>query len=356
MAMKRCPVCGERFSDTYKSCPFCEEEEYWEEEQEPRRPILREGTRSASRRSPYSIITPVLVVLILLMAFLLVYLLYGDKLFHKDTDKPPEDGKPGITQPQPTPGTTPAEDPGEKDPVGSDPAGTPEGTENNGEPTMPEGSSGSAGTSTPSGSGGGSGSNSGGGTSSGGMTYASAAALPKGLTLNLTDFTESVSKGTVKLRVSGGTGSYTWISENPSIATVASDGTVTLVAKGTTNVVVTDGTKRAICIVRVTGGSAPSGGGSSSGGSSGGDTTTTTTPSSGGSLRTGKAVVVNGGNGVRVRSGPGTNYDILATVPNGGSVRIVRSTGTDDWYEITFSNVGGVTTTGYMKGEFLANS
>ena len=67
-------------------------------------------------------------------------------------------------------------------------------------------------------------------------------------------------------------------------------------------------------------------------------------------------MVVNGGNGVRVRSGPGTSYDILATVPNGGSVRIVRSTGTDDWYEITFSNVGGVTTTGYMKGEFLANS
>ena len=43
-------------------------------------------------------------------------------------------------------------------------------------------------------------------------------------------------------------------------------------------------------------------------------------------------------------------------MPNGGSVQIVRSAGVDDWYEITFSNVGGVTTTGYMKGEFLANS
>ena len=73
-------------------------------------------------------------------------------------------------------------------------------------------------------------------------------------------------------------------------------------------------------------------------------------------LKTGKAVVVNGGNGVRVRSGPGTSYDILATVPNGGSVQVVRATGTDDWYEITFTAVGGVTTTGYMKGEFLANS
>lgn len=27
MAMKRCPVCGEKYSDTYKNCPFCEEEE-----------------------------------------------------------------------------------------------------------------------------------------------------------------------------------------------------------------------------------------------------------------------------------------------------------------------------------------
>ena len=197
------------------------------------------------------------------------------------------------------------------------------------------------------------------GGSSGGMSYASAAALPGGLTLNSTDFTRNVSEGAYKLRVSGGTGTYTWISENPSIATVGSDGTITPVAAGITNVVVTDGSKRAICIVRVTGGSAPSGGGTTSGGTTSGGTTSGGTTSggttSGGTLKAGKAVVVNGGNGVRVRSGPGTSYDILATVPNGGSVQVVRATGTDDWYEITFTAVGGVTTTGYMKGEFLAN-
>ena len=27
MAMKRCPDCGEKYSDSYKYCPFCEEEE-----------------------------------------------------------------------------------------------------------------------------------------------------------------------------------------------------------------------------------------------------------------------------------------------------------------------------------------
>ena len=72
-------------------------------------------------------------------------------------------------------------------------------------------------------------------------------------------------------------------------------------------------------------------------------------------MKAGKAVVVNGGNGVRVRSGPGTDHDILATVPNGGSVQIVASAG-NDWYEITFVASGGVTTSGYMKGEFLANA
>lgn len=350
MAMKRCPVCGERYSDTYKECPFCEEEEYWEEEQETtRRPLLREGTRNSGGRSAYSIVTPILTVLIVLMALLLVYLLYGDKFFGKD--KTPEDNKPGVTDTQKpgvsgtTPGNTPAQDPaGTEDPEGGEPSGTdtpdvPEGG------SMPEGSDGSGDA----------------GTSSGGMSYASAAALPGGLTLNLTDFTRNVSEGAYKLRVSGGTGSYTWISENPAVATVGSDGTVTPVASGTTNILVTDGAKRAICIVRVSGGGAaapaPSGGTTTTATPPSTTTTTTTpAPSGGGSLKAGKAVVVNGGNGVRVRSGPGTSHDILATVPNGGSVQVVRSAGVDDWYEITFTNVGGVTTTGYMKGEFLANS
>ena len=73
-----------------------------------------------------------------------------------------------------------------------------------------------------------------------------------------------------------------------------------------------------------------------------------------GSLQPGSAVVINGGNGVRVRPDPSTDHDPLATVPNGASVRIIGSAG-DGWYQITFSGVGGVGTTGYMKGEFLKN-
>ena len=66
-------------------------------------------------------------------------------------------------------------------------------------------------------------------------------------------------------------------------------------------------------------------------------------------------MVVNGGNGVRVRSGPSTDHEILATVPNGADIQIVESAG-NGWYKITFSGVGGKATTGYMKGDFLKNS
>ncbi|MBP3927108.1 MAG: SH3 domain-containing protein [Clostridium sp.] len=124
------------------------------------------------------------------------------------------------------------------------------------------------------------------------------------------------------------------------------NGKVTAVSGGVTNVLVTDGSKKAVCIVRV----------SASG-------TLTTTPDSSPSdstsgstsgLKAGAAVVINGGNGVRVRSGPGTSYEILASVPNGADIQVVKSAG-DGWYEITFDNVGGVKTTGYMKGDFLKN-
>ena len=126
------------------------------------------------------------------------------------------------------------------------------------------------------------------------------------------------------------------------VASVDQNGKVVAVSNGTVNVLVTDGSKKAVCIVRV---------------NAAGGTTATTPATSGesGTLKAGSAVVVNGGNGVRVRSGPGTDYDILATVPNGADIQIVESAG-NGWYKITFSGVGGTKTTGYMKGDFLKNN
>ena len=318
MAMKRCPVCGEKFSDTYKNCPFCEEEAALREGDK-----LRRGGKRAAHGRQYSLITPTLIVLILIMAGLLVYLLYGDKIAGKL--KGGEQSQTPVTE-----DVTPVK-PGQE--------GTGEGEgagEENPDGTMPEGTEGQPGTATM--------------PAATQSDYEKAASLPDGLTLSTTDFTLKSVGETHTIQVSGGSGSYTWISEDAGIASVDGSGKVTAVSRGTVNVLVTDGSKKAVCIVRcnVTGSAAA---------------TTTTTPSGNsgttmtsgsGSLKAGSAVVVNGGNGVRVRSGPSTEHEALATVPNGASVQIVESAG-NGWYKITFSGVGGVNTTGYMKGEFLEN-
>ena len=302
MAMKRCPVCGEKYSDTYRDCPFCEEEEALREGAK-----LRRGRRAAPRSRQFSLITPTLIVLIFMMAGLLVYLLYGDQLKEKfrkggeDVTPPTEDVTP--VKPQPTePDVT---EPEPDDTPGSEPG------------TMPEAPTDTTTT----------------------TDYGKMMALPTGLKLSTEDFTLRSVGETATIKASGGSGSYTWASEDEGVASVDQNGKVTAISKGTVNIVVSDGSKKGVCIVRcnVSGGAA-----------------TPTTPS-GSSLKAGSAKVVNGGNGVRVRSGPGTNYDILATISNGGSVKIVESAG-DGWYKITFSDVGGVTTTGYMKGDFLANN
>lgn len=271
MAMKRCPVCGEKYSDTYKNCPFCEEDELWEEE-EPRR--QSKSRRASSHGTQYSLITPTLIVLILLMAALLVYLLYGDKIaqrFSGDADDTPNQGI--ITQ-EPTPGGasgTSGTD-GEEDPDGGEDDGgeNPGGEDSSGEdPGGETGASGNAGVMPEGPDSGSQGTSGGTGTASGGASgsdYASLSQLPSGLTLSNPDFTRSVSEGAYRLRVSGGSGTYTWVSENPSIATVDSSGNVTPVSAGTVHILVSDGSKKAVGIVRVSGGSASSGGGSTSSG------------------------------------------------------------------------------------------
>ena len=247
MAMKRCPDCGERYSDTYKNCPFCEEDKLWEDEEEfPSRGGHRGG------RGQMNLMTPTLIVLIVLMACVLVWLLYGDKLsdrFSRD-DGTPDTSQ--VTPQEPTPGTT------DTPPAGDGSAAEPGESGNDGQ--MPEnpddGASGGAG-------------NPDAGSAGGDSSYASLSQLPGGLTVSNPDFTRQVSEGAYRLRVSGGSGSYTWVSENPAIATVDSNGNVTPVANGTVNILVSDGSKKAVSIVRVKGGGAPSSGTSSGSSNSG---------------------------------------------------------------------------------------
>ena len=306
MAMKRCPVCGEKYSDTYKNCPFCEEEAALRGGGKVRR-----GGRRTAGKQKVNLLTPTLIILILIMAALLIYLLFGDR-FQKEPDK---QDTPPVEEVQP-------QQPEVEAPIDTDPEGS-------GMPEDPEGTEQDPGTTT----------------APAASKYETASKLPDGLTLSTTDFTMKAAGETHTIQVSGGSGSYTWLSEDDGVASVDQNDKVTAISRGTINVLVTDGSKKAVCIVRC----------SFSG-------TLTTTPGTGtgtstpasGTLHTGSAVVINGGNGVNVRSDPSTDHAPLATVPNGASVQIIGSAG-DGWYKITFSGVGGVETAGYMKGDFLKN-
>lgn len=309
MAMIRCPICGEKFSDTYRSCPFCEEEEALRQGEQIRRGVSQGGKRVAGHRRQPSLLSPMLILVILILAALLVYLLYGDKLaqtlFGESASQQVEETL--QTEDTENGDITMPED-GETDDTQTQPEGT-EGEETDAEPVDP-------------------------------------ATLPETLTIAYLgspreEFTMSVGDAPIPLTASGGTGTYTWSSSDDGIASVDENGKVTAISAGQATLTASDGTGKGTCVVIVKAGS-----GTSSGSS--------TTSTGSGTLKAGSAVVVNGGNGVRVRSGPSTNDEILATIPNGGSVQIVESAG-DGWYKITFAGTGGVTTTGYMKGEYLAN-
>lgn len=312
MAMKRCPICGEKYSDTYKTCPFCEEEEALQSGSQIRRNTGRGGKRAARSRQP-NLLSPILIVLIVIMLALLVYLLFGDQITDRlsggadgTQDQQVEDVTPEVPDPDGGDGTMPEDD------------GTGEGTEpNGGAVTTPE--------TDPSG-------------------------LPETLTIAYMgspreEFTMSVGDEPIPLTASGGSGTYTWSSSDDGIASVDASGNVTAISAGQATLTVTDGSGKGTCLVRVRGGSTGTATTPSTG----------TTASGGGSLTAGTAEVVNAGNGVRVRSQPNTSSEILATVPNGATVQVVQSAG-NGWYQISFVASGGVTTTGYMLGEYLQNT
>lgn len=303
MAMIRCPVCGEKFSDTYRKCPFCEEEEALRQGEQIRRGISQGGKRVARRRQQPSLLSPLLILLILILAGLLVYLLYGDKLAQTLFGESAGQQSEQIVETE--------------DPEGDGTVDMPEDGEAEDPQIQPDDTS---------------------------EEPADPASLPETLTVAYLgsprkEFTMSVGDDPIPLTATGGTGTYTWSSSDDGIASVDKNGKVTAISAGQVTLTVTDGTGKGTCAVIVRAGSGGSTGESSAGS---------------GTLKAGAAVVVNGGNGVRVRSGPSTNDEILATIPNGGSVQIVESAG-DGWYKITFAASGGVTTTGYMKGEYLAN-
>lgn len=315
MAMKRCPICGEKYSDTYKSCPFCEEEEALQSGAQIRRTAPgRGGKRTAAAAASQSAES------------------------HSDCADRHYGGAAGLpalrrpdrqrlsggeeTQDTSTEDVTPQPpDPDTADPEEGDGVTMPE-SGGTGEMEDPN----DGGTTTP--------------------AQTDPSTLPETLTIAYlgsprTEFTMSVGDEPIPLTVSGGSGTYTWSSSDDGIASVDSTGRVTAISSGQATLTVTDGSGK---------GTAWCGSGAQARHiyvASGGST------ASGSTLTAGTAVVVNAGNGVRVRAQANTSSEILATLSNGDSVRVVQSAG-NGWYQISFVASGGVTTTGYMMGEYLS--
>ena len=220
MAMKICSKCGEKFSDTYKKCPFCAEKEALDKGKRLQKRPTKNGGRRAGTTDKENALTLILLVIMLVLAGILLWLLFGGG--SDDTVEPGTSSEVGSSSETTDPGTT---DPGTTDPstggsstMPSDPVVDPKPLE----PTADE-----------------------------------IKQLPQTLKLNKEDYTTNVGDADVKLKVGDGSGVYTWVSADPAIASVDANGKVTAIANGTTKVYATDGVGMGVCIVRVKGGSAP---------------------------------------------------------------------------------------------------
>ena len=102
MSLIKCKKCGEMFSDSYKTCPFCEEDDAYYGGRATKR---RRRAETPRRKAP-SILGPVVVLVLILLVLLVVWLLFGEKI--KDAiggEKPPVED------------VTPTPDPDVVDPV-----------------------------------------------------------------------------------------------------------------------------------------------------------------------------------------------------------------------------------------------
>ena len=84
MSLLKCPKCGEMFSDSYKTCPFCEEDEAFANG--GKKPV-NPGRRVHRQKSP-SILGPTLVLVLVVVAGVLIYALVGGR--KPSDDRPPK--------------------------------------------------------------------------------------------------------------------------------------------------------------------------------------------------------------------------------------------------------------------------
>lgn len=276
MGNRLCPKCGQEYSDTYRSCPFCEEEEAEKKGKTLRR---RGGKRLSKRKRSAGAGGVMLLVMAVVIIGVVGYVFFGDEIagfmgIRSEQTLPDDQGDDTLTPPV-------GEDGQNEDAAGDD-AQTPDGGETGGplaldqsSITIPAGetarltATGGTGEVTWSSSNdniatveGGSVTGKAGGTvtitAASGEESVSCTVTVTGdpwvssanLSLNKTDFTLYSDNPDVQMKVKGTDSPVVWASENPSVASISDTGVVKWVGKGTTNVTATVDGQVLTCIVR----------------------------------------------------------------------------------------------------------
>ena len=270
-----CERCGEDYSATYRRCPFCDE-----------RPGRRIDDRGYAARSPLRLAVLIGSLVLILAAAFIVFSKVAPLLTSREPDPVPE--APGVT--------------------------TPDETLKPNLPAVPEP-----------------------------VKPADPDAVPaNAIVLSRQDFTLAPNETFSVLATvapANTTDSVVWTCDQPDILTVNQDGTVTnknaTGEKVIVTVTATAGGVSAECIVRCNSAPNPNGG------------TGTTSPSGPVTANT-QGKVTGAGNGLNVRSGPGSNYSKVASIANGTSVTILEDAGSG-WYKIDY----GSGKTGYVSASYI---
>lgn len=210
MDIVKCPRCGEEYSNSYRCCPFCEEED------RPRKVKnrMKSGRRVTEKKKTYSG-RGALIVILLLVLTLLTWVLFGEKLVERFAK--PEEPEPPVEDVTPPPVVN-------EDPFYDPSVGEAEGTDtvdpNAVEPPVADQPDGSE------------------------NTDATDAKLSS------EDFTLKVGEST-QLSVTGTSAEVAWSSKNSTVAVVGSNGLVTAINPGTTTVTATVGDQKLEAIARV---------------------------------------------------------------------------------------------------------
>ena len=320
----RCEYCGEDYSVTYRRCPFCDDRASYGSDRAPSKGGKRVATNKrgggyGGGMQPVQIIGLVLSVILIIAAVYIVFTVLSP-LFDRGT---PAGGSEQSSV------STSQSDVSSSAPGASSSAPNVSTSGDISAPVIPD--------------------------VSGDSSVVTPIIAATGITLSTKDVTlkaDEVLKIKAALTPADSTDTVKWSSSNEEILTVAQDGTVVNVNKGSAQVTVTVmaqvGDLKAACLVRCKGGSTGTGASTGTGTSTGSDPGTTSTPVTAGTTGT----VTGTSTGLLIRSGPGRNYEAQDTATNGTVVTILEQTA-DGWYKINYSGDGGKTKTGYASKDYI---